>query len=162
MRHWILRDIDQRIPILTSASPWSILVSSGRYHIISNASLVNNCIMRAYESISMHVHAHAALTLFYKRLFFSQSFFFYFTFFKTNFRYTIYHLFRSNKNPAVVPDLGPVCLEGGGGESPDDTNHLTQPHSMGSNTACWFIGKYGLSNAISEYPNDVSEFCSVS
>ena len=31
--------------------------------------------MRAYESISMHMHAHAALTLFYKRLFFLQSFF---------------------------------------------------------------------------------------
>ena len=30
---------------LTSASPRSILVFSGRYHIISNASLVNNCIM---------------------------------------------------------------------------------------------------------------------
>ena len=44
MRHWIWCDIDQRIPILTSASPRSILVLSGRYHIISNASLVNNCI----------------------------------------------------------------------------------------------------------------------
>ena len=43
MRHWIWCDIDQRIPILTSASPRSILVLSGRYHIISNASLVNNC-----------------------------------------------------------------------------------------------------------------------
>ena len=31
--------------ILTSASPRSILVFSGRYHIISNASLVNNCII---------------------------------------------------------------------------------------------------------------------
>ena len=28
----------------------------------------------------------------------------------------------------------------GGGKSPDDTNHLTQPHGMGSNMACWFIG----------------------
>ena len=45
MRHWIWCDIDQRIPILTSASPRSILVLSGRYHIISNASLVNNCIL---------------------------------------------------------------------------------------------------------------------
>ena len=30
---------------LTEAKPRSILVFSGRYHIISNASLVNNCIM---------------------------------------------------------------------------------------------------------------------
>ena len=30
---------------MTSASPRSILVLSGRYHIISNASLVNNCII---------------------------------------------------------------------------------------------------------------------
>ena len=28
--------------------------------------------------------------------------------------------------------------------------------------ACWFIGKYGLSNAISEDPNEVKEFCGVS
>ena len=107
----------------------------------------------------MHMHAHAALTLFYKRLFFLQSFFFNFTFSKTNFRYTIYNLFESNKNPVVVPDLGPFWL---GEKSPDDTNHLTQPHSMGSNTACWFIGKYGLSNAISEDPNEVTKFCGVS
>ena len=41
---YIIRcDIDQRIPILTSATSRSILVFSGRYHIISNASLVNNC-----------------------------------------------------------------------------------------------------------------------
>ena len=106
--------------------------------------------MRAYESISMHMHAHAASTLFYKRLFFLQSFFFLnFTFFKN----------KSNKNPVVVPDLGPFWM---GEKSPDDTNHLTQPHSMGSNTACWFIGKYGLSNAISEDPNEVTEFCGVS
>ena len=45
MRHWIWCDIDQKIPILTSTLPRSILVFSGRYHIISNASLVNNCIM---------------------------------------------------------------------------------------------------------------------
>ena len=45
MRHWIWCDIDQIIPIFTSASPRSILVLSGRYHIISNASLVNNCIL---------------------------------------------------------------------------------------------------------------------
>ena len=43
MRHWIWCDIDQIIPILTEAKPRSILVFSGRYHIISNASLVNNC-----------------------------------------------------------------------------------------------------------------------
>ena len=115
--------------------------------------------MRAYESISMHMHAHAALTLFYKRLFFLQSFFLILPFSKTNFRYTIYHLFESNKNPVVVPDLGPFWL---GEKSPDDTNHLKQPHSMGSNTASWFIGKYGLSNAISEDPNEVNEFCGVS
>ena len=38
-------DRGERIPILTSASPRSILVLSGRYHIISNATLVNNCII---------------------------------------------------------------------------------------------------------------------
>ena len=53
-----------------------------------------------------------------------------------------------------MPDLDPFWL---GEKSPDDTNHLSQPHSMGSNTACWFIGKYGLSNAISEDPNEVTE-----
>ena len=61
----------------------------------------------------MHMHAHAALTLFYERLFFLQSFFFFFKFYlfkKTNFRYAIYHLFKSNKNPVVVPDLGPFWL----------------------------------------------------
>ena len=45
MRHWIWCNIDQRIPILTSASPRSILVFSGQYYIISNASIVNNCII---------------------------------------------------------------------------------------------------------------------
>ena len=51
MRHWIWCDIDQRIPILTSAPPRSILILSCRYHIISNASLVNNCIIspRKYD-----------------------------------------------------------------------------------------------------------------
>ena len=108
----------------------------------------------------MHMHAHAALTLFYKRLFSFNLFFSFLPFSKTNFRYTIYHLFGSNKkNPVVVPDLGPFCF---GEKSPDDTNHLTQPHGMGSNTAFWFIGKYGLSNAISEDPNEVPEFCGVS
>ena len=104
----------------------------------------------------MHMLAHAALTLFYKRLFFFQTIFFFkiSPFSKTNLRYTLYHLFGSNKNPVVVPDLGPFCL---GEKSPDDTSHLTQPHSMGSNTACWFV-KYGLSNAISEDPNGVPEF----
>ena len=126
--------------------------------LITNA-IICKYHMRAYESISMRMHAHAALTLFYNRLFFLQSFFFNFTFSKTNFRYTIYHLFESNKNPVVVPDLGPFWM---GEKSPDDTNHLTQPHSMGSNTACWFIGKYGLSNAIREDPNEVTEFCGVS
>ena len=51
MRHWIWCDIDQRIPILTSALPRSILVFSGRYHIISNASLVNNCILYSFLNI---------------------------------------------------------------------------------------------------------------
>ena len=107
----------------------------------------------------MHMHANAALTLFYKRLFSCNLFFLNLPFSQINFIYTIYHLFESNKNPVVVPDLGPFWL---GGKSPDDTNHLTQPHSMGSNTACWFIGKYGLSNAISEDPNEVTKFCGVS
>ena len=111
----------------------------------------------------MHMHAHAALTLFYKRLFFFQSFFFFdFTFFKNKFQiYNIQYTICLDpiKNPVVVPDLGPFCF---GEKSPDDTNHLTLPHSMGSNTSCWFIGKYGLSNAISEDPNEVPEFCGVS
>ena len=32
---------------MTSATPRSISVSSGRYHIMSNASIVNNCILLA-------------------------------------------------------------------------------------------------------------------
>ena len=112
--------------------------------------------MRALSCICMHTqHCHYFLSVF----FFVQYFFLILPFSKTNFRYTIYHLFGSNKNPVVVPDLGSFCF---GEKSPDDTNHLTQPHSMGSNTACWFIGKYGLSNAISEDPNEVPEFCGVS
>ena len=55
MRHWIWCDIDQRIPILTSASPQSILILSGRYHIISNASLVNNCIMLPDQSCTWQI-----------------------------------------------------------------------------------------------------------
>ena len=35
--------MDLRVPILTKAEPRSILVFSGRYHIMSNASIVNNC-----------------------------------------------------------------------------------------------------------------------
>ena len=61
----------------------------------------------------MHMHAHAALTLFLfiSVFFFLQSFFFLILpFSKTNFRYAIYHLFESNKNPVVVPDLGPFWL----------------------------------------------------
>ena len=42
LRHWIWCNIDQRIPILTEAKPRSILVFSGQYYIISNASIVNN------------------------------------------------------------------------------------------------------------------------
>ena len=38
-------DIDLRIPILTLAPPQSILVLSGRNQIMSNASIVNNCIV---------------------------------------------------------------------------------------------------------------------
>ena len=112
-----------------------------------------------YESISMHMHAHGALTLFYKRLFFLALFFKFYLFQKqiSDKRYTI--CLNPIKHPVVVPDLGSFWL---GEKSPDDTNHLTQPHSMGSNTACWFIGKYGLSNAISEDPNEVTEFCGVS
>ena len=111
--------------------------------------------MRALACICMHTqHCHYFISVF-----FSCIFFLILPFSKTNFRYTIYHLFESNKNPVVVPDLGPFWL---GKKSPDDTNHLTQPHSMWSNTACWFIGKDGLSNAISEDPNEVTEFCGVS
>ena len=36
--------LDTRIPILTSASPRSILVFASQCHIISNDSIVNNCI----------------------------------------------------------------------------------------------------------------------
>ena len=104
----------------------------------------------------MHMHAHAALTLFYKRLFFLQSFFFKFYLYQkqiSDIRYTIC------LNPIIIPLS---CLIWVHFAWADDTNHLTQPHSMGSNTACWFIGKYGLSNAISEDPNEVTEFCGVS
>ena len=38
-------DIDQRIPILTSASPQSISIFCCLYHIIYNASFVYNCIL---------------------------------------------------------------------------------------------------------------------
>ena len=56
--------------------------------LITNASDM----LIPYESISMHMHAYAALTLFYKRLFFLQSFFLNFTFFLkqiSDIRYTI-------------------------------------------------------------------------
>ena len=43
LRHWTWGDIDMRVPILTEAEPRSILVFSGRCHIMSNASIVNNC-----------------------------------------------------------------------------------------------------------------------
>ena len=86
---------------------------------------------------------NAALTLFYKCVIFFQSFF-YFTFFQKIFldiRYTF--IMDPIKIPYfIVPDLGPFCL---GEKSPEDTIHLTHPHSMGSKTACWFIGKDGLS-----------------
>ena len=38
---------------MTSAPPRSILILSGRYHIISNASLVNNCI-QSFTSLSLN------------------------------------------------------------------------------------------------------------
>ena len=45
LRHWTWCDIDLRVPILTEAEPRSILVFSGRYHIMSNASIVNNYLL---------------------------------------------------------------------------------------------------------------------
>ena len=45
MRHWTWCNVKLRIPILTSSQPQLILVYSGQYHIISNASIVNNCIL---------------------------------------------------------------------------------------------------------------------
>ena len=45
MKHWTCCDVDLRVPILTEAPPRSILVLSGRHHFISNASIVNNCII---------------------------------------------------------------------------------------------------------------------
>ena len=90
-----------------------------------------------------------------------QSFFFFFKFYLfkkqiSDMRYTIC------LNPIKIPLSCLIWVHLVGEKSPDDTNHLMQPHSMGSNTACWFIGKYGLSNAISEDPNEVTEFCGVS
>ena len=41
----IRSDVDLRTPILTSAPPRSIWVLSGRQHIMSNTSIVNNCII---------------------------------------------------------------------------------------------------------------------
>ena len=42
-----------------SALPRSILVFSGRYHIISNASLVNNCIMFSCDTpVAEHRSVH--------------------------------------------------------------------------------------------------------
>ena len=70
----------------------------------------------------MHMHARAALTLFYKRLFsFNLFFLLNFTFFQNKFQ-------MGDIPSVVVPDLGPFCLRE---KTPDDTNHLTQPHSMG-------------------------------
>ena len=48
MRHGTWCDVDLRIPILTSAPLWSILVLSGGHNIMSNASIVNNCIVFMY------------------------------------------------------------------------------------------------------------------
>ena len=39
------RAIPRALKMVPVASPRSILVFSGRYHIISNASIVNNCII---------------------------------------------------------------------------------------------------------------------
>ena len=65
-RHWIWCDIDQRIPILTEAKPRSILVFSGRYHIISNASLVNNCfiIWHLEKDVQVSLHLEKILNLY--------------------------------------------------------------------------------------------------
>ena len=66
MRHWILCDIDQRIPILTKANPRSILVFSGHYQIISNASLVNNCfiILHLEKDAQVSLHLEKILNLY--------------------------------------------------------------------------------------------------
>ena len=65
MRHWIWCDIDQRIPILTEAKPRSIFVFTGRYHIISNDSLVNNCFIIYHlekdVQVSLHIEKHTEL-----------------------------------------------------------------------------------------------------
>ena len=44
-------------------SPRSILVLSGRYHIISNASLVNNCIILTYCEVDMECYWTVNVTL---------------------------------------------------------------------------------------------------
>ena len=43
---------------MTEAKPRSILVFSGRYHIISNASLVNNCFIIYYLEKDVQVSLH--------------------------------------------------------------------------------------------------------
>ena len=42
LRHWTWCDVNLRVPILTEAEPRSILVFSGRHHIISNVSIVKH------------------------------------------------------------------------------------------------------------------------
>ena len=43
---------------MTEAKPRSILVFSGRYHIISNASLVNNCFIILHLEKDVQVSLH--------------------------------------------------------------------------------------------------------
>ena len=71
-------DIDQRITILTEAKPRSILVFSGRYHIIYNASLVNNCFIILYlekdVQVSLHLETNTELILYRYKFLDSQAF----------------------------------------------------------------------------------------
>ena len=55
LRHWTWCDVDLRVPILTKAEPRSILVFSGRYHIMSNASIVNNLRNRSVQAVNCWV-----------------------------------------------------------------------------------------------------------
>ena len=82
--------------------------------------------MRAYESISMHMHAHAALTLFYKRLFFLQSFFFKFYLFQkqiSDIRYTIC------LNPIKIPLSCLIWVHFGWGKNHQMTQIASRNHT---------------------------------
>ena len=93
--------------------------------------------MRAYESISMHMHAHAALTLFCKRLFFLQSFFFFkFYLFQkqiSDIRYTIC------LNPIKIPLSCLIWVHFGWGE-----NHQMAQITSRNHTAWGPIQRVGL------------------